>query len=77
MGNQKIQQKDDSAHQAGRPFNEAGTVLNDNAPPQPASGKEFLGGLSWALVVLSGVATCVWLAGVGWMAVKAFRWLVD
>jgi hypothetical protein len=77
MSNQNIQSKQDKTAQVGAAFNETGTAFNDNAPSGSSSGKQLLGGLSWAWIVLSGVATCVWLAGVGWMAVQLFRWLVD
>lgn len=77
MSNQKKQPKQDKGNRAGVAANGAEPVFNDNARSEPASAQRLLGGLSWAWIVLSGTATCVWLAGVGWMAVKLFRWLVD
>ena len=77
MSNQKIQPKRDKTREAGETVNDAGKAFNDNAPDESASGKRILSGLSWAWIVLSGAATCVWLAGVGWIAVKLFRWFVD
>ena len=76
MSNQNVQPKQDKADQAGVTFSDTGTAFNDNTPSKALSGKRLLGGLSWAWIILSGAATCVWLAGVGWMAVELFRWLV-
>ena len=74
MSNQTIQPKRDRAHQAG---NDAGAAFNDNAPSEPPLLRRSLNGLSWMWIALSGAATGVWLVGMGWMAVKFVRWLVD
>ena len=75
MSNQKLHPKQAKArHEAA--FEAGGAVSNDNAPPMSAS-RRLLSGLSWAWIISSGAATCVWLAGAGWIAVKLFRWLVD
>ena len=76
MSNQKIQPKQGQARDGETAFQEGGTASNDNAPSKPAP-QQWLSGLSWAWIILSGAATCAWLAGAGWMAVKLFRWLVD
>jgi hypothetical protein len=44
--------------------------------PQIETGLR-LGGLPWAWIALSGLATLVWLAGIGWVAVKLLRWLTE
>jgi len=54
-----------------------GSELNDNAPHQTASGTRLLRSLPWVWIALTGLATLVWLVGIGWAAVKLFRWLVD
>jgi hypothetical protein len=69
MNNQKQQLKREKA-----PCN--GTA-NDNLPPQIGSGRRLVRGLPWAWIALSGLATLVWLAGIGWVAVKLFRWLAE
>ena len=53
-----------------------GAVSNDNLPPQMGAAWR-LGGLPWAWIALSGLATLVWLAGIGWVAAKLFRWLAE
>jgi hypothetical protein len=76
MSNRTIQPKRDMAHQAGTASNETEKAFNDNAPSKPGTDRRFRSGLSWAWIALSGMATCLWLIGVGWIAVKFFRWLV-
>jgi hypothetical protein len=70
MNSQKQQLKREKA-----PRN--GTASNDNLPPQIGSGRRLVRGLPWAWIALSGLATLVWLAGIGWVAVKLFRWLAE
>jgi hypothetical protein len=50
-----------------------GTASNDNLPPQIETGR----GLPSAWIALSGLATLVWLAGIGWVAVKLLRCLAE
>jgi len=50
-----------------------GTASNDNLPPQIETGK----GVAVGVDRLSGLATLVWLAGIGWVAVKLLRWLAE
>lgn len=54
----------------------SGAASNDNLLPQIETGLR-LGGLPWAWIALSGLATLVWLAGIGWVAVKLLRWLTE
>jgi len=69
MNNQKLQSKKTPRRSGG--------ALNDNAPSRIASGRRSLRGLPRLWIVLSGLATLVWLAGIGWVAALLFRWLVD
>jgi hypothetical protein len=69
MNRKKLQPKETSGRN--------GSALNDNVPSQTASGTRLLRGLPWAWIALTGLATLVWLVGIGWAAVKLFRWLVD
>jgi hypothetical protein len=69
MNRKKLQRKETSGRN--------GSALNDNVPSQTASGTRLLRGLPWAWIALTGLATLVWLVGIGWAAVKLFRWLVD
>jgi len=70
MNSQKQQLKREKASRNG-------TASNDNLPPQIGSGGRLVGGLPRAWIALSGLATLVWLAGIGWVAVKLFRWLAE
>lgn len=70
MNSQKQQLKREKA-----PRN--GTASNDNSLPQIGSGRRLARGLPWVWITLSGLATLVWLAGIGWVAVKLFRWFAE
>jgi hypothetical protein len=48
---------------------------NDNLPSETASDSRLPKGLSWAWVVLSGLATLLWLVGIIWAAVRLFLWV--
>ena len=50
---------------------------NDNSSSRLGSGGRLLKGLPWAWIALSGFATLLWFAGIGWVAVKLFRWVTD
>jgi hypothetical protein len=70
MNSQKQQSKREKARRDD-------TASNDNLPSGMVSDRRFGGGLPWAWIALSGLATLVWLAGIGWVVVKLFRWLAD
>lgn len=69
MNTHKLQPEQENARRGG-------TASNDNLPSQTASDRRLLRGLPWAWIALSGLATLVWLVGIGWIAVKLARWLV-
>jgi hypothetical protein len=69
VSNQKLQPKETPGPN--------GSALNDNAPHQTASGTRSLRSLPWVWIALTGLATFVWLVGIGWAAVNLFRWFVD
>lgn len=69
MKSKKLQPKETPGRDGG--------ALNDNAAPQTASGTRSIRGLPWIWIALTALATLVWLVGIGWAAVKLFRWLVD
>jgi hypothetical protein len=74
MNSQKQQLKREKASR--QKVSRDGAVSNDNLP-QIESGRRLVRGLPWAWIALSGLATLVWLAGIGWVAVKLFRWLAE
>ena len=67
MNNQRLQKREEA------PRSE--TASNDNSPSRLAPGGCLLKGLPWAWIGLSSLATFLWLIGIGWVAVKLFRWL--
>jgi hypothetical protein len=69
MKNQKLRTKPE-ARQSGSEF-------NDNSPFRTASNRRLLRGLPWVWIALSGLATLIWLIGIGWIAVKLISWLFD
>lgn len=69
MNNHKLQPERETSHLRG-------TASNDNLPSKMDSDRRLLRGLPWAWIVLSGLASLVWLVGIGWVAVKLARWLV-
>jgi hypothetical protein len=67
MNNQKLQRKPKTR--------QSGAAINDNSPSPIVSNRRLARGLPWAWIALSGLASVVWLIGIGWIAVKLFRWL--
>jgi hypothetical protein len=55
----------------------SGTAPNDYSSSRLRSGGRLLKSLPWAWVALSGFATLLWFAGIGWVAVNLFRWATD
>jgi hypothetical protein len=70
MNNKKLRSKREKAHRSG-------TASNDNSSSRLGSGGRLLKSLPWAWIALSGFATLLWFAGIGWVAVKLFRWVTD
>jgi len=69
MNNQKAQPKETPGRNRA--------ALNDNAPSLTTSARRSLLGLPRVWIALSGLATLVWLVGIGWVAFQLFRWLAD
>jgi hypothetical protein len=69
MNNQRLQSKREEA--------QSGAPSNDNSPTRLTAGGRLFKGLPWAWLALSSFATLLWLIGIGWVAVKLFRWLAD
>jgi hypothetical protein len=70
MNDQELQPKGEKAHPSG-------TASSDKSSPRLRSGGRLLKSLPWAWIALSGFATLVWFAAIGWVAVKLFRWVAD
>jgi hypothetical protein len=70
MNNQELQPKQEKAHRSG-------TASSDKSSSRLRSGGRLLKSLPWAWIALSGLATLLWFASIGWVAVKLFRWVTD
>ena len=70
MNDQKPRPRREKAHRSG-------TASNDSSSSRWGSGGRLLKSLPWAWIALSGFATLLWFAGIGWVAVKLFRWATD
>jgi hypothetical protein len=66
MNNHKLHERENAS--------EGSVVSNDNFPSESAADRQSRRGLPRAWIVVSGVATFIWLVAIGWIAVKLFQW---